>query len=225
MPFWAQLSLQEPSSYTIESLDYFHDVAIVVLTLVLMTVWLSRTYLLSSSYPTSTNLRSNRVETLWTLWPSFILITLGLPSLRILYLMDESTVPYLTFRVVGHQWYWSYSAPEIRTTIWDSYIVEQDSSLLEVDNRLLLPVGLPIRILVTSSDVLHAWSVSSAGLKVDATPGRLRMLNPLFNKTGVLYGQCSELCGANHSFMPIVAEVWRLSRYRGLSARYRRSEY
>lgn len=152
------------------------------------------------------------IETVWTILPAVILVFLGLPSLRLLYLLDEVGEPGLTVKRIGHQWYWSYEYSDFLNISFDSYIVPTDElelgdyRLLEVDHRVVLPSLIDIRVLVGSADVIHSWTVPSLGVKVDAIPGRLNQLRFHISHSGVFYGQCSEICGANHSFMPIVVE-------------------
>jgi len=153
------------------------------------------------------------IEIVWTVFPALILIVLALPSLRLLYLIDEVNEPSLTLKAVGHQWYWSYEYSDFTNIEFDSYMVptnalDDDSfRLLEVDNRVILPYLTQVRMLVRAADVIHSWTVPSLGIKADAIPGRLNQLNLMFNRPGVFYGQCSEICGANHSFMPIAVEA------------------
>jgi len=141
------------------------------------------------------------------------LVFLALPSLRLLYLLDEVNYPVLTVKAVGHQWYWSYEYSDFSDVEFDSYIVSSgdlevgDYRLLEVDHRMVVPTWCDIRVLVSSADVLHSWAVPSLGVKVDAVPGRLNQLSFCVNRAGVYYGQCSEICGANHSFIPIAVEA------------------
>lgn len=132
---------------------------------------------------------------------------LAFPSIRILYLMDEIKNPTLTFKALGHQWFWSYEYRDFKLFEFDSYMILGGMvRLLEVDNSLVIPLGLKIRLLIRSFDVLHSWTVPSLGVKVDAVPGRLNQLNFTLNRLGVFYGQCSEICGVNHRFMPIAVE-------------------
>jgi len=158
------------------------------------------------------------VELVWTITPALILIAIAFPSFRLLYLMDEVISPTLTIKVVGHQWYWSYELSDFITESGDaidfeSYMVPESDlelgqfRLLEVDNRLIIPVDCHIRFIVTGSDVLHAFSVPSLGVKLDCVPGRLNQVSVLAERTGTFYGQCSEICGVWHGFMPIVVEA------------------
>jgi cytochrome c oxidase subunit 2 len=142
----------------------------------------------------------------------FILLFIAFPSLLILYLIEEISSPRVSIKVIGHQWYWEYQYFNSWFNYsFDSYIIS-DSDLypiyhnLDVDNRLVLPTNSNILFLVTSSDVLHSWTVPSLGLKVDSIPGRLNYLSTLVVNSGVYYGQCREICGSNHRFMPIVVE-------------------
>jgi cytochrome c oxidase subunit 2 len=152
------------------------------------------------------------LETVWTIFPSFILMFIAIPSFTLLYAMDEVIDPSLTVKTIGNQWFWSYeySDRDYYNSDFSSYMVATSDletgshRLLEVDNPVVLPICTHIRILVSSNDVLHSWAVPALGLKVDAVPGRLNQLSVFIKKQGVFYGQCSELCGVNHGFMPIV---------------------
>lgn len=160
------------------------------------------------------NLIHGRVlELVWTLIPSLILLSIAVPSFGLLYAMDEVIDPLITLKVIGHQWFWSYEFSDSffdKNVIFDSYMIAENDlkpgqlRLLDVDNEVLLPVNAHVRFLVTSTDVLHSFAVPSLGLKVDAVPGRLNQLTCFIKRAGVFYGQCSELCGVNHGFMPIV---------------------
>jgi len=153
------------------------------------------------------------LEFLWTLFPALVLFTIGLPSIYTLYLHEVEAERDLTLKVVGHQWYWSYDFSGLSGVEFDSFILPlSDLSLgefrlLEVDNHVVIPVGGNLRIATTSADVLHAWSIPVLGLKADANPGRLNFMYSLPTQIGMFFGQCREICGANHSFMPICLEV------------------
>ena len=158
------------------------------------------------------------VEWVWTLIPALLLFQIAIPRLILLYIIDESAIQSLTFKALGHQWYWSYEYADISISenldviSFDSYIIstsELESGhfrLLETDNRIIVPKDIPIRVLTCSTDVLHSWTVPSLGVKADAVPGRLNTGKFLINRYGLFFGQCSEICGANHRFMPIVVE-------------------
>jgi len=164
-------------------------------------------------------LNGQTIEIIWTIIPAIVLIFIALPSLRLIYLLDEINTPSITLKTIGHQWYWSYEYSDFNIIEFDSYIVPineiapNNFRLLDVDNRIILPINIKIRILITAADVIHSWTVPSLGVKVDGTPGRLNQTNFIINRAGLFYGQCSEICGANHRFMPIVIERINLNYF------------
>lgn len=135
-----------------------------------------------------------------------------MPSLKLIYVLDEVNSPIISIKTIGHQWYWSYEYSDFKNIEFDSYIVpineinSYNFRLLDVDNRIIIPFKSQIRIIISSLDVIHSWTIPSLGVKVDATPGRLNQIGFLCSRTGLFYGQCSEICGANHRFIPIVLE-------------------
>ena len=150
------------------------------------------------------------VETVWTLAPAFILFWVCVPRLILLYQRDEVARIDFRLNVIGHQWFWEYSLPDIGGNSWERYIKSRDevrSRNIDVDNRCWIPWGVGGRILVTRRDVLHAWSIRRIGIKIDAVPGRINQICLEVSRPGLFYGHCSELCGVNHSFMPICLEV------------------
>lgn len=155
---------------------------------------------------------SHFLELIWTVVPIVILLFIAFPSLYLLYLTEDSTSSGVRVKVVGHQWYWEYQYDSSRNRkAFDSYMSSSVADKgtfrnLDVDNRLALPTYLPSLLLVTSADVLHSWTVPILGVKADAIPGRLNYITVTPSQSGVFYGQCRELCGSNHSFMPIVVE-------------------
>jgi len=159
------------------------------------------------------------LEIAWTIFPSIIILLILVPSLSLLYSEEEVRIPAITLKIVGHQWYWSYeysdyANPEYNNSlIIDSNIKDPKVSKLEVDNHILLPVQTPVRLLVTSEDVIHSWTIPSLGIKVDAIPGRLNQTILYSEKVGHFYGQCSELCGVGHGFMPIHVEIVSFPEY------------
>nr|QHZ87407.1 cytochrome c oxidase subunit II [Mnais tenuis] len=195
MTTWAQLSFQESASPMMEQMINFHDHTMMILVTITMMVG----YIMASMFwnkQTNRNLLDGqKIETAWTILPVFVLILIAMPSLRLLYLS-----------------YWSYEYSDFNQVEFDSYMTptneleENMTRLLEVDNRAVLPMQTQVRILVTAADVLHSWTVPSLGVKVDATPGRINQTSFFMNNPGLYYGQCSEICGANHSFMPITIE-------------------
>ena len=170
-------------------------------------------------------LERQMIECIWTIIPAIILIQIAMPSLLLLYILDESIDSSLTIKVLGHQWYWSYEYTDfwsIRSNVqieFDSYIIPQNEleinifRLLDVDNRTIIPYKIHIRILISSADVLHAWTVPSLGVKADAIPGRLNQVKFIRQRPGIFFGQCSEICGANHRFMPIVIEIVNINYF------------
>nr|YP_010419985.1 cytochrome c oxidase subunit 2 [Anopheles darlingi]ACX49700.1 cytochrome c oxidase subunit II [Anopheles darlingi]ACX49713.1 cytochrome c oxidase subunit II [Anopheles darlingi]AWB98019.1 cytochrome c oxidase subunit 2 [Anopheles darlingi]AWB98266.1 cytochrome c oxidase subunit 2 [Anopheles darlingi]AWB98500.1 cytochrome c oxidase subunit 2 [Anopheles darlingi] len=212
MATWANLGLQDSSSPLMEQLNFFHDHTLLILTMITILVGYIMGMLMFNKFTNRYLLHGQTIEIIWTVLPAIILMFIAFPSLRLLYLMDEINTPSITLKSVGHQWYWSYEYSDFLNLEFDSYMIPTNElelsgfRLLDVDNRVVLPMNNQIRVLVTATDVLHSWTVPSLGVKVDATPGRLNQLNFLINRPGLFFGQCSEICGANHSFMPIVIE-------------------
>ena len=212
MSIWRQLGFQDAASPIIFILVNFYDHSILVLTLVVTLIFYALISLVNNKFTCANILDAQEVETIWTILPAFILLFLAFPSLRLLYLMDEIRRPLITVKALGHQWYWRYEYADFYDLEFDSYIISTEDldigqfRLLEVDHRVVIPIGVEVRFLVSSADVIHAWTIPALGVKVDAIPGRLNQLGFSFNRPGVFYGQCSEICGSNHSFMPIVLE-------------------
>nr|BAU45731.1 cytochrome c oxidase subunit II [Anchoviella sp. CBM-ZF-12586] len=220
----SQLGLQDAASPVMEELIHFHDHALMIVflisTLVLYTIVAMVSIKLTNKYI----LDSQEIEIVWTILPAVILIMIALPSLRILYLMDEINDPHLTIKAMGHQWYWSYEYTDYEDLGFDSYMVPTQDlipgqfRLLETDHRMVVPMESPVRVLVSAEDVLHSWAVPALGVKMDAVPGRLNQTAFITSRPGVFYGQCSEICGANHSFMPIVVESVPLEHFENWSS-------
>nr|YP_009351523.1 cytochrome c oxidase subunit II [Furculitermes longilabius]AQP29823.1 cytochrome c oxidase subunit 2 [Furculitermes longilabius] len=212
MATWLNLTLQDSASPVMEQLIYFHDHALMIMLMIITTVFYTMISIIQNKQTSRFILEGQMIETVWTIAPAIILVFIAIPSLRLLYLMDEIHNPVVTLKTVGHQWYWSYEYSDFTKLEFDSYMVQQEDQLvdtfrlLDTDNRVVLPMNSPIRMIVTAADVLHSWAVPSLGVKTDATPGRLNQTSFSINRPGLLYGQCSEICGANHSFMPIVIE-------------------
>nr|QXF68454.1 cytochrome c oxidase subunit II [Asiadodis yunnanensis] len=212
MATYANLGLQDSASPLMEQLMYFHDHSMFIIIMIVTTVSYMIMSLMTNKFMDRHVMDGQYLEILWTILPAVVLIFIALPSLRILYLIDENSNPTLTLKTIGHQWYWSYEYSDFTDIEFDSYMTPQKElnlnniRLLEVDNRTTLPMNTLTRILITSEDVIHSWTIPSIGVKADATPGRLNQATFWFNRPGIFYGQCSEICGANHSFMPIVIE-------------------
>jgi cytochrome c oxidase subunit 2 len=213
MAHWGQLIFQDAASPIILQIISFHDYSLVILTLVISIVVYGLILLITNKYTSRVTRDAQQIETVWTILPAITLIFLAIPSLRLLYLTDEINSPSVTIKAIGHQWYWRYEYSDFPNIQFDSYIVPTSElitgeyRLLEVDNRIVVPIQLEVRLLVTAADVIHSWTIPSLGVKVDAIPGRLNQLGFTVNRPGVFYGQCSEICGANHSFIPIAIEV------------------
>jgi cytochrome c oxidase subunit 2 len=212
MATWSNLNFQDRNSPLMEQLTFFHDHRLLILTIITVIVGYLIRMLFFNTLTNRFLLHGQTIEIIWTIIPAIVLIFIALPSLRLLYLLDEINKPSLTLKRIGHQWYWSYEYSDFKNIEFDSYIIpineinENSFRLLDVDNRIILPNNNQIRILISAADVLHSWTVPALGVKVDATPGRLNQTNFFINRVGLFYGQCSEICGANHSFIPIVIE-------------------
>nr|ABJ55872.1 cytochrome c oxidase subunit II [Sagaminopteron nigropunctatum] len=215
MSIWGQLGLIDASSPVHEEMFLFHDHAMVLLIGIFSFVGILGIKLATNKFTSRTTVEAQQLEIIWTIVPALLLIWLALPSLRLLYLLDEEANSGVILKSTGHQWYWSYELP-ITGAEFDSYMLPEsdlnfgDHRLLEVDNRAVIPYQMDTTVITTSADVLHAWTLPSMGVKMDAVPGRLNSMSMFVEKPGVFYGQCSEMCGANHSFMPIVVEAVKL---------------
>lgn len=213
MSNWGQLAFQDAASPLIAQLISFHDHAIVIIILIITLVSYAFLSLCLNSLSNRYTFEAQAIETIWTILPALILLFIALPSLRLLYLIDEVSSPALTLKSVGHQWYWTYEYSDFTNLKFESYILPTDKlipgqfRLLEVDNRAILPINTEIRVLVTAKDVIHSWTIPRLGVKADAIPGRLNQIGFTLTRPGVFYGQCSEICGQNHSFMPIAIEA------------------
>nr|WDE80957.1 cytochrome oxidase subunit 2 [Setophaga magnolia] len=219
----SQLNFQDASSPIMEELMGFHDHALMVALAICSLVLYLLTHTLTEKLSSNT-VNAQVIELVWTILPAMVLVTLALPSLRILYMMDEINEPDLTLKAIGHQWYWTYEYTDLKELTFDSYMIPTTDlplghfRLLEVDHRVIVPMNSTIRVIVTADDVLHSWAVPSLGVKTDAIPGRLNQTSFLASRPGVFYGQCSEICGANHSFMPIVVESIPLADFENWSS-------
>nr|YP_009445854.1 cytochrome c oxidase subunit II [Eurythenes maldoror]ATX68762.1 cytochrome c oxidase subunit 2 [Eurythenes maldoror] len=212
MSTWSLIYFQDSASPSMEQLLFFHDFTMAILTLITVLVTLNLFFICGFKLTNRLLLQEQTIEIIWTLAPVFILFAIALPSLQTLYLLDDPFSPNLTIKAMGHQWYWSYEYSDFPDISFDAYMKPLDSDLsinrlLETDNSVVLPTNSQVRVLATSADVIHAWTVPALGVKADAVPGRLNQLMFSINRTGIFYGQCSEICGANHSFMPIKIEA------------------
>ena len=218
-----QLNFQDVATPTAEGMVFFHNYLMFFLIFIGSFVFwvLFKVIVLFNNHSKDDieNItHSSFLEFGWTMFPAVMLLFLAVPSFSLLYSLDELIDPSLTLKIIGHQWYWSYEYSDFsnlkggQIVAFDSYMVDSKDltegsfRLLEVDNRVVLPTDTHIRLLITSADVLHSWAVPSFGIKVDACPGRLSQASLFLKRAGVYYGQCSEICGVNHGFMPIVVK-------------------
>nr|QIV24720.1 cytochrome c oxidase subunit II [Howea angulata] len=212
MATWKTLLLQDSNSPLMEQLSFFHDHTLMILVVITVLVGQLLLTLFFNKFSHRYLLEGQLIEIIWTILPAVTLIFIALPSLRLLYLLDEINNPLITVKSIGHQWYWSYEYSDFKNIEFDSYMIPTNEMkpfnfrLLDVDNRMVIPFKSEIRMLVTAADVIHSWTIPSLGVKIDATPGRLNQVSFISSRPGILFGQCSEICGANHSFMPIVVE-------------------
>nr|YP_010023468.1 cytochrome c oxidase subunit II [Casmara patrona]QOP62720.1 cytochrome c oxidase subunit 2 [Casmara patrona] len=212
MATWSNFNLQNSASPLMEQIIFFHDHTLIILIMITILVSYLMMKLFFNNYINRFLLENQMIELIWTILPAITLIFIALPSLRLLYLLEELNNPLITLKSIGHQWYWSYEYSDFNNIEFDSYMIPMNNlpinnfRLLDVDNRIILPMNNQIRIMVTATDVIHSWTIPSLGVKIDANPGRLNQTNFFLNRPGIFYGQCSEICGANHSFMPIVIE-------------------
>ena len=226
-----QMLLQDPATPIMEGIVNLHNhITFIIMVITLFVLWmlLRILYLFSEkNNPVPSTVTHGAVlEVVWTITPAFILAYIAIPSFGLLYSMDEVIDPAITVKAVGHQWYWSYEYSdydsddaEESAIAFDSYMIPDEDlelgqlRLLEVDNPIVIPANTHVRVLVTAADVLHCWAVPSLGVKIDATPGRLNQTSIFAKREGTFYGQCSELCGVNHGFMPIVVKAVSMEEY------------
>jgi|TARA_Y100000389_G_scaffold202965_1_gene249906 cytochrome c oxidase subunit 2 len=224
-----QIGFQDPATPIAQGIqDLHHDICFFMVVILTFVIWmLCRTlwhFHWTKNPVPSKIIHGTVIEVAWTVTPSLILMVIAVPSFALLYSMDEIVDPSITLKAIGHQWYWTYELSDYSNSdeasiVFDSYMIPEDDltlgqlRLLEVDNRVVLPVQTHVRVIVTAADVLHSWAVPSLGVKCDAVPGRLNQTSFFLQREGVFYGQCSEICGANHGFMPIVVEGVSLDEY------------
>ncbi len=213
-----QLGFQEAASPIQEGIHAFHNLLLVIITLitifvtVLLAVCIVRFNRRSNANPSRTT-HNTMLEVAWTVLPVIILVIIAIPSFRLLYEQLEAPEPELTIKTTGHQWYWSYEYPDYEGVAFDSFMLRDDElepgqpRLLATDTEVIVPVDTNVKVLVTASDVIHAWKIPAFGSMVDAVPGRINETWFRATREGVFYGQCSELCGRDHAYMPITVRV------------------
>jgi len=216
----AQIGFQEEASINMigirdlhDSIMYYIIIIVSIVTYILIKLMLD----MNSNFKSLVNkylTHSTLVEVIWTFLPALILVFIAIPTFKLLYSLDELLKPLLTLKVIGNQWFWNYSISDFDgiNINFDSYLIPESDlllgqlRLLDVDNRVYLPILTPIRIITTSDDVIHSFAIPSLGIKIDAIPGRLNQSSLFLLREGTFFGQCSELCGIQHAYMPIVIE-------------------
>lgn len=213
-----QLNFQPAASPVAERIEDLHDLLLFITVAISVFVLALLAYVCiryrASRHPLPSRRTHNTVlEIAWTAIPVLILVVIAIPSFKLLYFMDRAVNPEMTLKAVGHQWYWSYEYPDNGDFTFDAYMIADEDlqegqlRLFDVDNRVVLPVETDVRLLTTATDVLHSWAVPALGVKLDAVPGKINETWLRINRPGIYYGQCSELCGAYHGFMPVMIEA------------------
>ena len=217
---WWGVTFQNPASRRSQRLDWFHDYICLFLIWIVIRVGFFLFFLRKTKWLFKGSSEHSWLEFFWTITPAFVLIFIGVPSMHILYRQRVDRESDITLKVTGNQWFWSYNYLDFNNISFDSFIIPVQNlsgggfRLLDTDNRIILPVQSNIRLGVCASDVLHAWAMPSLGLKVDAVPGRINFLNIYGGQVGLFFGQCREICGSNHRFIPIVLEITRFSLFK-----------
>jgi cytochrome c oxidase subunit II len=213
-----QLGFQPPATPIMDRMESFHNLLLWIITVITLFVlallaWVCVRFRASRNPTPSRRTHNTILEIAWTAVPVLILVVIAIPSFKLLYYQDVTPEAELTIKAVGHQWYWSYEYPDNGNFAFDAYMVADGDlqpgqpRLLATDNSVVLPVDTTVRVLVTATDVLHSWAVPAFGVKMDAVPGRINETWVRIEEPGTYYGQCSELCGTNHGFMPIMVEA------------------
>ncbi len=218
-----QIGLQHPASPVMESMNDFHNMLLVIITLIALFVLGLMIYVMvrfnARNNPTPSKTTHNTLlEVVWTVIPVIILMIIAIPSFKLLFYQAETPEAEVTIKAIGHAWLWEYEYPDEGFTFMASMVDEEDLEpgqprLLATDAPVVVPAGKVVRMLITSDDVIHSWAVPSLGIKTDAVPGRLNETWFLANEPGTYYGQCSELCGERHAFMPIEVKAVTEAEY------------
>jgi len=228
-----QIGFQEAASPVMERITEFHDLLLVIISVIvlfvmaLLVIVITKFNEKANPVPSTTS-HNTMLEVVWTAVPIMILVLIATPSIKLLYFMDKNPDAEMTMKITGHQWYWSYEYPDNGGFQFDSYIVDEEDlkegqpRLLTVDNEVVLPVDTDIRLLVASDDVIHNWAVPAFGIKIDTVPGRTNETWVRINKEGTYSGQCSELCGVNHGFMPISVRAVSKEAFKAWTAEARK---
>nr|YP_010726207.1 cytochrome c oxidase subunit II [Diprion wenshanicus]WDY84656.1 cytochrome c oxidase subunit II [Diprion wenshanicus] len=210
MTTWSSFNLQNANSPIMEQMIFFHDYTMMILILITTSIIYLLLVMMMNKFINKNIINKQNIEIIWTIMPSILLILIAMPSIHLLYLTDEINKPLITIKTIGHQWYWSYEYSDFKNIEFESYMNKyinlNSFRLLDVDNNTVMPFNTNIRMIISSNDVIHSWTIPSLGKKIDAIPGRLNQISLYIKRPGLMFGQCSEICGANHSFMPIVVE-------------------
>ncbi len=219
-----ELSFQPAVSPIAEQIHSFHHILLIIISaitafvMILLLTVIVRFNARANPVPSKTS-HNTLIEVLWTVIPVMILVAIAIPSFKLIYAADRTANPELTIKAIGHQWYWSYEYPDNGNFTFDALMTADKDlkpgqpRLLETDNHLVIPVNTKVRILITASDVIHSFAVPAFGVKLDGEPGRVNETWTEVTQEGTYYGQCSELCGTNHAFMPIAVDVVSKEKY------------
>lgn len=215
---WSQLAFSDMNSPIIEQIVFFHDHSIIIILIItILTIYII-TNIIINNFISRSIIEGQEIEFIWTIIPAITLIFIAIPSLHLLYLTDETFNSQISIKILGHQWYWSYEYSDFNKE-FDSFIIPEREMiknsfrLLDTDNNLVIPINTNIKYLISSIDVIHSWTVPSLGIKIDAVPGRLNQSFSISRRPGIFYGQCSEICGANHRFIPISLEITSIKNF------------
>nr|AEF13166.1 cytochrome oxidase subunit II [Hormaphis similibetulae] len=214
---WMKLNFQNSNSPLMEQLIFFHDHTIFIILMIMIIITYMMMFIIKTQFINIKIMENQMIEIIWTTIPPIILIFIAMPSLHLLYLMDEIKSPIMTIKIFGHQWFWSYEYSDFFNIEFESYMInnlnKENFRLIEVDNKTIIPFKFNIRLLISSNDVIHSWTIPSLAIKMDAIPGRMNQINLFMNRPGMYFGQCSEICGINHSFMPIQIESININKF------------
>nr|YP_010730002.1 cytochrome c oxidase subunit II [Amblyomma tonelliae]WEF75016.1 cytochrome c oxidase subunit II [Amblyomma tonelliae] len=218
MMTWSQISFPDMNSPIMEQMAFFHDHSMMIIISITIITMYMISNIMFNSLTSRSMMEGQEIEIVWTIIPALTLIFIALPSLHLLYLTDEIFNAQTSIKIIGHQWYWSYEYSDFNKE-FDSFLIPESElntnsfRLLETDNNLIIPFNTMIKFLITSADVIHSWTIPSLGMKMDAVPGRLNQTFTIAKRPGMFYGQCSEICGTNHSFMPISLEISSMKNF------------
>nr|QFQ33833.1 cytochrome c oxidase subunit II [Amblyomma geoemydae] len=206
------------NSPIMDQMAFFHDHAMMIIISITIITMYMIINIMMNLFTSRSSMEGQEIEVIWTMIPAITLIFIAIPSLHLLYLTDEIFKAQTSIKIIGHQWYWSYEYSDFNKE-FDSFLLPEEElnlnsfRLLETDNNLIVPFNTVIKFLITSADVIHSWTIPSLGMKMDAIPGRLNQTFTIANRPGLFFGQCSEICGTNHSFMPISLEITKMSNF------------